>query len=505
MPAAAPKISKVADAGITGVTAPDLPLPVQPEAAANNRVGEIRSFPKQKGAVRTVCFSPDGVMVASAGADGKVRLWNVERAKEVRHFDDCQQPVLALTFSGDGQWLAAVTGPAEGGKGSDAAEPSKLFVWKVAGGPPVISGPLDASFSATDVKFSPQKQLLALAGRDGTVRLYDLGQKRETDKLKKHSGPIWCLAFSPDGKLLASGGEDRSVWVWSVDPANPVREFVGHQGPVTAVTFTSDSRQVVSGSKDKSVLVWSLEKDKPENRFEGLESAVTCLTCSAGGQCVVAGDAGGLLRLFQPVKGRPLERFSGHEGAVLHLDRRRRAAAWYRPGPTARCASLGPARSALDRGRRAEGAGGQAAGRGDEAGGPQPVRPQEGRGSPQGRAAERRLRCGRSALAEDVRWPASSSNRATRPATRWARRRAGAGPGPGQRVGRHGGGLCGHRRHGPEVRPRPDGGQGGRARRVAQGQGGERGGQPGAVGRADTGPGPRRWRPRNPTRPSGCC
>jgi WD40 repeat protein len=320
--AAKPKTPQAADSSsIPGVTGPDVALTVQPETMANDAVGEIRSFPKQKGAVRAVCFSPSGAVVASGGADGKVWLWNVERAKEIRHFDEPGQPVAAIAFSADGQLLAAVTGPAEGDpKGHQPGEPSKLYVWKVGGGPPVVSAVLDPSFSATDVKFSPQKLLLALAGRDGIVRLYDPVDKREIETMKKHSGPVWSVAFSPDGKMLASGGEDHSVWLWSVDPANPVREFTGHRGPVTAVTFTSDGRQVASGSKDKSVLIWSPEKDKPDSRFEGLESAITCLASSAGGQCVVAGDEGGALRLFQPVKGRLLDRFSGHEGAVLHVD-----------------------------------------------------------------------------------------------------------------------------------------------------------------------------------------
>ena len=326
---AKPKTPQPAEGGIPGINGSDMQLTVQPEATAtDDAVGEIRSFPKQRGAVRAVRFSPDGAMLASAGKDRKVWLWNVERAKEVRHFDDPAQSVAALAFSADGKWLAAVTGPAAGGpKEQDPGEPSKLYVWNVSGGAAVVSVVLDAPFSATDLKFSPQKPLLALAGRDGTVRLYDLAEKREVHKLQKHSGPVWSVAFSPDGKKLLSGGEDRSVWLWTVDPPTPLQELAGHQSPVTAVTFSGDGRQAISGSKDKSVLVWSLEKgklgelkDKPECRFEGLESPITCLAYSIGGQCVVAGDEGGALRLFQPVKGRPLQQFSGHEGAVLGLD-----------------------------------------------------------------------------------------------------------------------------------------------------------------------------------------
>src|SRR4051812_33678290 len=53
--------------------------------------------------------------------------------------------------------------------------------------------------------FNSDGKLLATAGFDNNVKIWDFATGKEQFNLTGHTGPVYCVAFSPDAKLLASG------------------------------------------------------------------------------------------------------------------------------------------------------------------------------------------------------------------------------------------------------------------------------------------------------------
>ena len=85
--------------------------------------------------------------------------------------------------------------------------PDRAATWcsgtrEAAGSSALLKGHRD---EVSQVVFSPDGACLATAGKDRTVKLWNLATRRQTARatLKGDLTPVWSVAYSPDGKTLA--------------------------------------------------------------------------------------------------------------------------------------------------------------------------------------------------------------------------------------------------------------------------------------------------------------
>jgi RNA polymerase sigma factor (sigma-70 family) len=113
----------------------------------------------------------------------------------------------------------------------------------------------------TALAVSPGGKRVAVAGKDGSVRLLDGKSGKETATLAGHTGAVNAIAFNgEDGRKLVTAGEDKTVRVWETATGRSAAVLRGHTDSVKAVVITADGSAVVSGSADKSVKVWEPKK-----------------------------------------------------------------------------------------------------------------------------------------------------------------------------------------------------------------------------------------------------
>ena len=103
-------------------------------------------------------FSIDGRRIATAGADGTVKLWD----------------------AATGAWLRTLNGHSD---------------------------------LVMSVCFSPDGQRILSSSRDQSARLWDVASGTELLTLKGHRGWLFTAAFSPDGKRILTGG-DGTAKIW---------------------------------------------------------------------------------------------------------------------------------------------------------------------------------------------------------------------------------------------------------------------------------------------------
>ena len=64
--------------------------------------------------------------------------------------------------------------------------------------------------------FSPDSRLLAAAGYEHVVRVYDGRSGALVRSLEAPAGEVRALAFSPDGKYLAGAGQGGVIRIWDL-------------------------------------------------------------------------------------------------------------------------------------------------------------------------------------------------------------------------------------------------------------------------------------------------
>jgi WD40 repeat protein len=104
--------------------------------------------------------------------------------------------------------------------------------------------------------FSPDGSVLAGATEaDTTVKLWDVRSHRRVRELFGHSDEVTATAFSPDGRLLATAGRDLTVRIWDPRTGRELRTLK-HERVVTAVAFSPDGRRVVTGDDAGVLRTW---------------------------------------------------------------------------------------------------------------------------------------------------------------------------------------------------------------------------------------------------------
>jgi len=164
------------------------------------------------------------------------------------------------------------------------------------------------------VAFSPDGRLLASAGGNTTVKLWDVAEGREERTLAGHTADVRAVAFSPDGIHLASGGYDRTIKIWEVKTGREPRTFTGHSNDINSLDFSPDGRQLASASLDGTIRLWEVETGITIRTLKG--NIGRSVAFSPDGRLLAGGGYDSTVRMWDAGTGQELRALMGHTQLV---------------------------------------------------------------------------------------------------------------------------------------------------------------------------------------------
>ncbi|KAJ4833166.1 hypothetical protein Tsubulata_044256 [Turnera subulata] len=207
------------------------------EASKGFSFNEVSSIHKSNGKVVCCHFSTDGKLLASAGHDKKVVIWNMETLKTESTPDEHTHIITDVRFRPNSTQLAT------------SSFDTSVRLWDAAEG------------GTAQVRFQPRIGQLLAAAADNIVSIFDVETDRQTHSLQGHSTEVHSVCWDVNGDYLASVSQE-SVRVWSLASGECIHELSSSGNKFHSCVFhPSYSTLLVIGGY-QSLELWNTAENK---------------------------------------------------------------------------------------------------------------------------------------------------------------------------------------------------------------------------------------------------
>jgi WD40 repeat protein len=202
---------------------------------------------------RCLAFSADGRTLAIGTDDGSIRLWDMPSVNERAVLRGHVGVVRSVAFSADTRRLVSTS------------ENRSIMLWDAVDGVPI--GPLQLDRVGYNTvlfaAFTADGRHLAVseASCDPTdVTLLDAETGKVRHRLTGHSTGVEAITFSPDGRILATAGQDYCIKLWDWAHASEPTTLSDGVGHVKSLAFSRDGAWLAFAGDDDTMRIWDVAR-----------------------------------------------------------------------------------------------------------------------------------------------------------------------------------------------------------------------------------------------------
>ena len=268
----------------------------------------------ERSITQTRFFPDSGHLLLSAGADGKVLLWDVYHKKELlRAYNGHNKSVSDIDFAPDGRHFMS------------ASYDRQMKYWDTETGQ--CLGRFSTGATPHVVRMSPTRPNEFIAGM-GDKKIVQFDTRSNEPKPKQeydhHLGPVNTLTFVDGGNRFMSTSDDKSLRAWEIDIPVPIK-FIAepYMYPLVRSSLHPSGKYVAYQSADNQIVVYNSTDKFRQHKKKGFRGHNTSgyaidVALSPAGNIIASGDSAGFACFWDWKTGRLWHKLqAGKDGAAV--------------------------------------------------------------------------------------------------------------------------------------------------------------------------------------------
>lgn len=160
---------------------------------------------------------------------------------------------------------------------------------------------------------------LISAGKDSSVRVWDLQTYKCIHALKGHQDWVRSIGLTNKNDKVVSGSDDWTLKVWDLASGKCECTMSGHTMPVFTVAVSKNDHFVFSGSRDRTIRIWDLKNGKQVSTLEGHQDWVNSIRLVPEGDKAISASMDSTMRIWNVLGWRCTNTLQGHKAGIEKL------------------------------------------------------------------------------------------------------------------------------------------------------------------------------------------